>query len=117
MKSNMASVFTDCPHREKLGWLEEAHLVGSSLHYNYDIHRLALKCISDMRLAQTPEGLIPEIAPEFTQFTEPFRDSPEWGSNGVILPWYVYQWYGDKQVLADNYDMMKRYLAYLGTKG
>ena len=31
MKSNMASVFTDCPHREKLGWLEEAHLVGSSL--------------------------------------------------------------------------------------
>jgi alpha-L-rhamnosidase len=116
MKSNMASVFTDCPHREKLGWLEEAHLVGSSLHYNYDIHRLALKCISDMRIAQTPEGLIPEIAPEFTQFADPFRDSPEWGSNGVILPWYVYQWYGDKQVLADNYEMIKRYLAYLGTK-
>jgi alpha-L-rhamnosidase len=116
MKSNIASVMTDCPHREKLGWLEEAHLVGSSLHYNYDIHRLALKCIDDMRLAQTPEGLIPEIAPEFTQFAEPFRDSPEWGSNGVILPWYIYQWYGDKQVLADNYDMMKRYLAYLGKK-
>ena len=116
MRSNMASVFTDCPHREKLGWLEEAHLVGSSLHYNYDIYRLALKCISDMRIAQTAEGLIPEIAPEFTHFTEPFRDSPEWGSNGIILPWYVYQWYGDKQVLADNYDMMKRYLAYLDKK-
>jgi alpha-L-rhamnosidase len=117
MKSNMASVFTDCPHREKLGWLEEAHLVGSSLHYNYDIHRLALKCINDMRMAQTPEGLIPEIAPEFVQFDKPFRDSPEWGSNAVILPWYVYKWYGDKQVLADSYDMIKRYLAYLGTKG
>jgi alpha-L-rhamnosidase len=116
MKSNMASVFTDCPHREKLGWLEEAHLVGSSLRYNYDIHRLALKCISDMRNAQTADGLIPEIAPEFTKFEEPFRDSPEWGSNGIILPWYVYQWYGDKQVLADNYDMMKRYLAYLEKK-
>jgi len=116
MKSNMASVFTDCPHREKLGWLEEAHLVGSSLRYNYDIHRLALKCISDMRLAQTPEGLIPEIAPEFTKFGEPFRDSPEWGSNGVILPWYVYEWYGDKKVLAESYDMMKRYIAYLGTR-
>ena len=116
MKSNMASVFTDCPHREKLGWLEEAHLVGSSLHYNYDIHRLALKCINDMRLAQTAEGLIPEIAPEFTKFGDPFRDSPEWGSNGIILPWYVYQWYGDKQVLADNYDMMQRYLNYLATK-
>jgi alpha-L-rhamnosidase len=116
MQSNMASVFTDCPHREKLGWLEEVHLVGSSLHYSYDIHQLALKCINDMRLAQTPEGLIPEIAPEFTKFPDPFRDSPEWGSNAIILPWYVYQWYGDKQVLTENYDMMKRYLDYLGTK-
>jgi alpha-L-rhamnosidase len=116
MKSNMASVFTDCPHREKLGWLEEAHLVGSSLRYNYDIHRLALKCINDMRLTQTPEGLIPEIAPEFTKFGGGFRDSPEWGSNGIILPWYVYEWYGDKEVLAESYDMMKRYLAYLQTQ-
>ncbi len=116
IKSNLASLFTDCPHREKLGWLEEAHLVGNSLHYNFDTHRLALKCINDMRYAQTPEGLIPEIAPEFTKFGDPFRDSPEWGSNAIILPWYVYQWYGDKEVLADNYDMMTRYLAYLGTK-
>lgn len=116
MKSNMASLFTDCPHREKLGWLEEAHLVGSSLRYNYDIHRLALKCINDMRLAQTQNGLIPEIAPEYTKFDDPFRDSPEWGSNAIILPWYVYQWYGDKEVLAQNYEMMKRYIGYLGTK-
>jgi alpha-L-rhamnosidase len=116
MKSNMASVFTDCPHREKLGWLEEAHLVGSSLHYNYDIVGLARKCINDMRIAQTEEGLIPEIAPEFVKFEEPFRDSPEWGSNAIILPWYVYQWYGDKEVLTENYDMMKRYLAYLDKK-
>lgn len=116
IRSNMASVFTDCPHREKLGWLEEAHLVGGSIRYNYDIHRLALKCIDDMRLSQTAEGLIPEIAPEFTQFEDPFRDSPEWGSNSIILPWYVYQWYGDKQVLANSYDMMKRYLVYLDKK-
>jgi len=116
MQSNMASVFTDCPHREKLGWLEEDHLVGNSLHYTYNIYQLALKCINDMRLAQTPEGLVPEIAPEYTQFGGPFRDSPEWGSNSIIFPWYVYQWYGDKQVLSENYDMMKRYLAYLATK-
>lgn len=116
IKSNMASVFTDCPHREKLGWLEEDHLVGNSIRYNYDIHRLALKCISDMRMAQTPEGLIPEVAPEYNKFGEPFRDSPEWGSNAIILPWYVYQWYGDKAALADSYDMMKRYLAYLSSK-
>lgn len=116
VRSNMASVFTDCPHREKLGWLEEAHLVGGSIRYNYDIANLCRKCINDMKLAQTPAGLIPEIAPEFTEFGDVFRDSPEWGSNSIILPWYVYQWYGDKQVLADSYAMMQRYLDYLATK-
>lgn len=116
MRSNMASLFTDCPTREKLGWLEQDHLVGSSLRYNYDIANLSRKCIEDMRLAQTEDGLIPEIAPEYVNFGDVFRDSPEWGSNAIIFPWYVYQWYGDKQVLANSYDMMKRYLGYLAGK-
>ncbi len=116
IQSNTASVFTDCPHREKLGWLEEAHLVGSSIRYNYDIAALCRKVIRDMEMAQTEDGLIPDIAPEYAQFGGGFRDSPEWGSNGVILPWYVYQWYGDKQVLKESYDMMTRYVAYLEKK-
>lgn len=119
IRSNMMSVFTDCPHREKLGWLEEAHLVGASVRYNYDIASLCRKVVRDMQYAQTPEGLIPEIAPEYVVFTYGngmFRDSPEWGSNGIILPWYMYQWYGDRQVLADSYPMMQRYIAYLQTK-
>lgn len=113
IKSNMASVLTDCPHREKLGWLEEDHLMGNSIQYNYDIGTLCKKIINDMRLAQTPDGLIPELAPEFIVFGDGFRDSPEWGSNSIILPWYVYQWYGDKQVLFDSYNMMQRYVDYL----
>ena len=36
IRSNMQSVFTDCPHREKLGWLEQVHLNGPGLLYNYD---------------------------------------------------------------------------------
>ncbi|HEY9003493.1 MAG TPA: family 78 glycoside hydrolase catalytic domain [Mucilaginibacter sp.] len=116
IQSNMMSLFTDCPHREKLGWLEEVHLMGNSIRYNYDIANLCRKSINDMKLAQTTEGLIPEIAPEYVKFGEPFRDSPEWGSSAVIMPWYVYQWYGDKQELAGSYNMIKRYLAYLGSK-
>lgn len=116
MQSNMMSLFTDCPTREKLGWLEQDHLMGTSLHFNYDIANLCRKCINDMKMAQTPDGLIPEIAPEYVKFGEPFRDSPEWGSCAVILPWYVYQWYGDKQELAGSYAMITRYLAYLGRK-
>ena len=113
IESNMVSVLTDCPHRERLGWLEQDHLVGNSLQYNYDLASLFKKVITDMRLAQTEDGLIPEIAPEFTVFDGGFRDSPEWGSTGIILPWYVYQWYGDKQVLFDSYNMMQRYVDYL----
>ena len=119
IKSNLASVFTDCPHREKLGWLEETHLMGASMRYGYDIATLCRKTLADMRASQTADGLVPEIAPEYVKFEwggDMFRDSPEWGSASIILPWYVYQWYGDQQVLRDNYAMMQRYVAYLGTK-
>ncbi|MDE1193591.1 MAG: family 78 glycoside hydrolase catalytic domain [Arachidicoccus sp.] len=119
IKSNMASVLTDCPHREKLGWLEQLHLMGNSIKYNWQIESLFKKSINDMKVAQTQSGLIPEIAPEFTVFTyggDIFRDSPEWGSSCIIVPWYVYRWYGDSSVLNTNYDMMKRYVNYLSGK-
>lgn len=116
IKSNMVSVFTDCPHREKLGWLEEAHLVGASVRYSYDIAALCRKVVRDMIVSQTEDGLIPDIAPEYVQFTGGFRDSPEWGSNGIILPWYLYKWYGDKQVLEESYPMMQKYVDYLDKK-
>jgi len=113
IKSNSVSVFTDCPHREKLGWLEQTHLMGTSIQYRYDIASMNRKVIRDMMNAQYPNGKIPEIAPEFTVLTPPFEESPEWGSAAIILPWYNYQWYGDKQTLIDAYDMMKRYVMFL----
>ncbi|MFD2163843.1 family 78 glycoside hydrolase catalytic domain [Paradesertivirga mongoliensis] len=119
IKSNMASVFTDCPHREKLGWQEEVHLMGASMRYNYDISNLGRKNIQDMKTSQLPSGLVPETAPEYVMFTwggDMFRDSPEWGSNSIIFPWYMYQWYGDKQALVSSYPMMQKYIAYLQTK-
>lgn len=116
IRNNMASVATDCPHREKLGWLEETHLIGASIQYNYDILGFYKKIIRDMMDAQQPSGLVPDIAPEYVVFVDGFRDSPEWGSACVLLPWYVYQWYGDKTILAESYDMMKKYVAYLGSQ-
>ncbi|MET1054098.1 MAG: family 78 glycoside hydrolase catalytic domain [Pedobacter sp.] len=119
VKSNMMSVFTDCPHREKLGWLEQLHLMGSSLRYTYQVQNLLNKSVQDMELSQTSTGLVPEISPEYTVFTwggDMFRDSPEWGSSSIILPWYLYEWYGDREVLARAYPMMKKYAAYLKTR-
>src|ERR1700755_1117522 len=88
--------------------------MGSSIRYNYDIVSIYRKIIHDMMDAQTADGLIPEIAPEFTVFGNPFRDSPEWGSSCILAPWYLYQWYGDKETLTESYPMMKRYISYLG---
>jgi alpha-L-rhamnosidase len=113
VKSNLASVTTDCPHREKLGWLEQTHLMGNSIKFLYDIHNLYTKVIDDMAEAQLENGLVPDIAPEFVPFAGGFRDSPEWGSACVILPWDMYEWYGDLEAVKKAYPMMKRYLAYL----
>jgi DNA-dependent RNA polymerase auxiliary subunit epsilon len=116
IKSNMASVATDCPHREKLGWLEQTYLIGPSMHYNFDIHNLYSKIVTDMIDSQLENGLVPDIAPEFVPFSGGFRDSPEWGSASVIIPWQLYQWYGDFEVLIRAYPMMTRYVDYLHSK-
>lgn len=116
IKSNMASVLTDCPHREKLGWLEQVHLMMASNQYNYDFTGLNNKAVVDMQAAQYASGFVPTTAPEYGRFGGPlsmFSDSPEWGSAYVIMPWYMYQWYGDRQVLEQQYDGMKQYVAYL----
>jgi len=116
VQSNMVSVFTDCPHREKLGWLEEINLMGNSIQYNYDLATLFHKVVRDMMHSQTNDGLIPDIAPEYVKFSEGFRDSPEWGSSGIILPYDIYKWYNDKKLLAESYTMMKNYTKYLNSK-
>ncbi len=116
IKSNFKSVMTDCPHREKLGWLECAHLLAGCFMYNYDCARFYEKIAGDMRDSQLDNGLVPDIAPEYTVFPGGFRDSPEWGSACIIAPWRAYRMYGDRKILQDNYDLMKRYGAYLGGK-
>jgi alpha-L-rhamnosidase len=116
IKSNITHVMTDCPHREKLGWMEEMYLMGNSVQFNLDMALLNKKLFKDMESAQLDNGLIPDIVPEYVPFDGGFRDSPEWGSAGVILPWYCYQWYGDKTILSDHYEMMKKYVAYLEGK-
>jgi hypothetical protein len=116
IRSNLASVVTDCPHREKLGWLEQTYLMGDAVHFNHDLFGLYRKQVSDVKDAQTPEGLVPDIAPEYVEFEGGFRDSPEWGSAGVVVPWLVYRWYGDRETLERAWPAMRRYLDYLGTK-
>jgi hypothetical protein len=115
-RANIVSVLTDCPHRERLGWLEQYHLNGPSLRYEFDLTRLYTKGMNDMADSQLGDGLVPDIAPEYPVFRDGFRDSPEWGSSFVIVPWQQYQFTGDRELLRRYYDGMKRYVHYLGSK-
>lgn len=125
--SNMVSVLTDCPHREKLGWLEQTHLAAASIMANYDVSGLYRKMEDDMADAQLPDGseyagLVPSIAPEYVAFNDAagkpnaFRDSPEWGSAVILSPWAAYQAYGEVAPLRAHYESMQRYAAYLGRR-
>ena len=115
-KSNLQSVLTDCPHREKLGWLECAHLLAGCVMYNFDAPTFFAKIVNDMSEAQLDNGMVPDIAPEYVAFKDGFRDSPEWGSAYVIAPWKVYEMYGDRSLLERHYEGMKRYVDYLKSR-
>lgn len=115
-RSNMQAVMTDCPHREKLGWLEQDHLCGPSLFYNYDMTRLVPKIIRDIADTQKDDGMVPTTAPQYVSFGNLFDDSPEWGSTLIILPFQYYDMYGDSTLITDYYEPMRRYVDYLTSR-
>jgi alpha-L-rhamnosidase len=115
-RSNMVSVVTDCPHREKLGWIEQDHLNGPAIRYEFDMARLFGKAMRDMSEAQTDEGMVPNIAPEYTVFKGAFRSAAEWGAAFVMVPWQQYLFDGDVDLLREHYTAMTRYVAYLESR-
>ena len=118
IRSNMVSITTDCPTREKLGWQEQNHLMAHSLMYRYDIRALMNKIADDLADSQHGDGSIPTIAPEYTRFEKNsgFEDTPEWGASFILCPWYTFQWYGDDSAIRKHYQAMKCYMGYLESR-
>jgi alpha-L-rhamnosidase len=115
-QNNMVSIMTDCPAREKRGWLEQDHLNGPALRYNWDMAALFTKTTADMIAAQHANGVVPSTAPDSVHWSDAFGNSPEWGSACVLVPWQQYEFDGDVELLRRSYDMMQKYQAYLSTK-
>jgi hypothetical protein len=115
-RSNMVSVLTYCPHREKLGWLGDCHLNVPGLQYEFDVSRILTKTMRDMADSQTDTGLVPNIAPEFTVFPGTFRAAAEWGTAVIMIPWQHYLATGDTRLLRDHYRTMQRYMEYLQSR-
>ncbi|GAA2149180.1 family 78 glycoside hydrolase catalytic domain [Glycomyces algeriensis] len=121
VQSNMYSVFTDCPHREKLGWLEQLHFCFDALARGYDVKAHLQDAVHHMAASQTASGLIPSIAPEHVVFdfdahcgdSTAFRDDPNWGRAILEVPWLLYRHYGDATALAAAWPAAVRYLDHL----
>ena len=120
VRSNMQSVLTDCPHREKLGWLEQVHLNGPGLLRNYDLRTYIPKVMRDMADSQRDDGMIPTTAPLYVIFEGPgmddFADSPEWGSAFIVMPFMYAEEYGDDSLITDYFEPMCRYVDYLASR-
>jgi hypothetical protein len=118
MQANMSWVMTDCPHREKLGWLECAYLLEPSFLYRYQGREWFSKIAGDIRDAQEPSGRVLTVAPNYPagRFPGAFNCTVEWGAAAVLVPWQHYQWFGDRAILSDNYDMMRRFTDFVGSE-
>lgn len=133
MRSNIHSIPTDCPHREKCGWLGDVHPIAKALIYNYDSQKFFSKWMFDIRssareqkeelyfgksfndrsFVTKPEGIPTMIAPG--KRTSGVA-SPDWGTVMVQLPWELYLYYGDSIMLKNFYPDMKRWVEYIGSK-
>lgn len=116
-QSNLVGVPTDCPHREKLGWLEQDHLVFEPLAFRWDIRDHFADLVTHMSDAQTEAGLIPDIAPELVVFDflgEPgYRDDVNWGSAIWQVPFHIHRSYDDLGAARAALPAARRYVDYL----
>jgi alpha-L-rhamnosidase len=110
--ANLFGYPTDCPQREKNGWTADAALAIETGLYNYDSITIYEKWLADMRDEQQGNGMLPAIIPSSGWGYEHYN-TVDWLSVLVIIPWELYQFYGDSKALADNYQAMTRYINHL----
>jgi alpha-L-rhamnosidase len=111
MRGNYLSVPTDCPQRdERLGWMGDAQIFAPTAAYNCDVAPFMTKWLQDVRDGQSPAGGFADVSPRVLMSGDA---APAWGDAGVIVPWSIYQAYGDKRLLARNYPAMKQWVEYI----
>ena len=113
--SNLQGIPTDCPHREKNGWTGDAHLAAEQGIYNFMPAAVYSKWINDLGDEQQPGGQLPGIVPT-SGWGYAWGNGPAWDSAFALIPFYLYQYYGDTKPLADHYDGLKRYVDYLASR-
>ena len=111
-RSNFFEIPTDCPQRdERAGWAGDVQVFMKAAAYNMDVAAFMSKWIADLADAQYPDGRMPSTAPRVYGKT-----ASGWGDAIVIVPWQLYQSYGDTRILEKHYDDMQAWTNYLESK-
>jgi alpha-L-rhamnosidase len=114
--SNLFSVESDCPHREKFGYGGDIVAAGEMAMFNFDMSRFYGKAVADLADAVRPNGGFTETAPFVGISDESLgvgSGPVGWGTAQPFLLSRLYQYYGDRRLLEENYELTKRWIALL----
>ena len=112
MRGNFLSIPTDTPARnERMGWSGDINVFSKTATYLAPVNNFLRRHLQGMRDVQRADGRFTDVAPMGGGF-----GGTLWGSAGIVIPWETYQQYGDKALLSEHYDAMKRYVAFLESK-
>lgn len=115
-EGNMISIPTDCPQRERTGWTGDMQVYAPTACYVKDVEAFLRHWLEEMRLEQYEDGQIPQVipCPPSHDYMKPEGedavDTAGWSDAAIIVPWRLYQFYGDKHILEENFTMMSRYM-------
>jgi len=112
--TNLHSIPTDCDQRdERMGWLGDAHVTAEEAMLNFDMAAFYTNFVRDIRDVQGPDGSLTDTVPH--RYGSRPAD-PAWGTAYPLLCWYMYEQYGDRRILEENYEGLKKYVEFLRTK-
>lgn len=104
-RDNFLDIPTDCPQRdERMGWTGDAQVFAKTACYNYNAKKFFEKWLGDVRAEQRENGSVPDTVPNFWKIE---RSSTAWGDAITVIPWRLYEMFGDKRSLEANFDAMK----------
>ena len=109
-RGNFLSVPTDCPQRdERLGWMGDAQVFAPTAARTADVAAFFSKWMVDVDDGQGTNGDFADVSPRVAR---PQPAMPVWGDAGVIIPWVMFETYGDEAFLANNYPYMARWVDF-----
>jgi alpha-L-rhamnosidase len=113
-KSNLHSIPTDCCQRdERMGWMGDAQGTAEEAIHNFDMAAFYTNFLRDIRDVQDEKGTITDTVPHVWG-SRPA--DPAWGTAYPLICWYVYQYYGDRRILEEHYEGIKRYVEFLRSR-